>query len=152
MKVSVCITLDIHSTGYNRRTGRHTRYDKALSWMDGLSDWKPKPDSWAWAVAVIYGWAGARDCTLPHFSSLLIQNHNIYGQVSERKTTRFEEYEEAYIKHKIRKKQGRIHGNTVADGLAGAVSKNHSQFRNVTYRRTDGPTDTASCRVACLHI
>ena len=49
------------------------------------------------------------------------------------------------------KKQGRIHGNPVADGWAGAVMRNRSEFKNVTDGRTDRPTDlptdTARCRV-----
>ena len=41
----------------------------------------------------------------------------------------------------VRRKQGRIHGSTVADGLAGAViSKNRSLFEKVT-GRTDRPTE-----------
>ena len=30
--------------------------------------------------------------------------------------------------------------------------KNHSQFKNVTYRRTDGWTDMARCRVMCPRL
>ena len=40
-------------------------------------------------------------------------------------------------KHGTEKKQGRIHGNPVADGWAGAVMLRNGQ--------TDGPTDTARC-------
>ena len=45
------------------------------------------------------------------------------------------------------KKQGRIHGDTVADGWAGAVVR--KPLGCVTYRLSDRPTDTASSRVAC---
>ena len=41
-------------------------------------------------------------------------------------------------------KQGRINGNPVADGWAGAEVRNHSKFKNVkelTDGRTDGRTD-----------
>ena len=52
--------------------------------------------------------------------------------------------------------QGRIHGRTVADGWAGAVMQKplaiQNMFRNVTDGRTDRPTDTARCRVACPRL
>ena len=50
-----------------------------------------------------------------------------------------------FTKLLIIKKQGRKHGNSVADGWAGAVIL--SQIKNVTERGSDGPTDTARCRV-----
>ena len=40
---------------------------------------------------------------------------------------------------KIERKQGRIHGNTVADGLAGAVMRKPLTIQKC-YGRTDGPT------------
>ena len=50
-------------------------------------------------------------------------------------------------------KQGRIHGRTVADGLAGAVmpktARNSKMFQD---QPTDRPTDTVRCRVACLRL
>ena len=47
-------------------------------------------------------------------------------------------------------KQGRIHGNPVADGWAGAVIKKPLAILEIfrTDQRTNGPTDTARCRVA----
>ena len=42
-------------------------------------------------------------------------------------------------------KQGRIHGNLVAEGGAGAVMQKPLELKNVTYV----PTDTVRCRVAC---
>ena len=44
--------------------------------------------------------------------------------------------------------QGRIHGNPVADGWAGAVMQNRSEFKNVTDRPSDRPTAIAGCRVS----
>ena len=54
----------------------------------------------------------------------------------------------------IKKKQGRIHGNPVADGCAGAVMRKPLAILEifVTDGRTDGPTDTARCRVACPRL
>ena len=49
------------------------------------------------------------------------------------------------------KKQGRIHGNPVADGWAGAVMRKPIAIQKC-YGGTDGPTDTASCRVACPRL
>ena len=56
-------------------------------------------------------------------------------------------------------KQGRIHGNTVADGWAGAVvqkplgiQKCDGPTDGPTDGRTDLPTDTARCRVACPRL
>ena len=46
-----------------------------------------------------------------------------------------------------KKKQGWIHGKTVAEGWAGG--ENRSQFRNISYRPT---TDTARCKVTCLRL
>ena len=46
------------------------------------------------------------------------------------------------------KEQGRIHGNTVADGWAGAVMQKPLAIQNCG-GRTDRPTDMASCRVEC---
>ena len=48
-------------------------------------------------------------------------------------------------------KQGRIHGNPVADGWAGAVMRKPLANQK-SYRRTDLPTDTASSRVACPRL
>ena len=52
---------------------------------------------------------------------------------------------------KLLKKQGRIRGNLVADGWAGAVMQKPLAILEIfwTDERTDGPTDTARCRVAC---
>ena len=59
-------------------------------------------------------------------------------------------------------KQGRIHGNPVADGWAGAVMRKLLAILEIfrtdgrTDRRTDGPTDRqtdmARCRVACPRL
>jgi len=52
-------------------------------------------------------------------------------------------------------KQGRIHGNPVADGWAGAVMRKPlaiQKYFGRTDRRTDGRTDTARCRVACPRL
>ena len=51
---------------------------------------------------------------------------------------------------KIEKQQGRIHDNPVADGWAGAVIKKPLAILEIfrTDQRTNGPTDTARCRVA----
>ena len=52
-------------------------------------------------------------------------------------------------------KQGRIHGNPVADGWAGAVMRKPLGIKKY-YGPTDGPTyrptDTAWCRVACPRL
>ena len=51
--------------------------------------------------------------------------------------------------------QGRIHGNPVADGWAGAVMRKPIGIQkrdSPTYRPTDLPTDTASSRVACPRL
>ena len=55
--------------------------------------------------------------------------------------------------------QGRIHGNPVADGWAGAVMQKLPGIQKCdgrtdlpTYQPTDLPTDTARCRVACLRL
>ena len=40
----------------------------------------------------------------------------------------------------INEKEGWIHGNPVADGWAGAVMRNRSEFKNVTDIPTYGPT------------
>ena len=49
--------------------------------------------------------------------------------------------------------QGRIHGNLVADGWAGAVMRNIARsFGNISYRCTDLPTDMARSRVACPRL
>ena len=53
------------------------------------------------------------------------------------------------------RKQGRIHGNSVADGWAGAVMQKPLRIQKCdgrTYRHTDIPTDTARCRVACPRL
>ena len=58
-------------------------------------------------------------------------------------------------KRKKEKKQGRIHGNPVADGWAGAVMRKPLAIQKCygpTDRQTDGPTDTARCRVACPRL
>ena len=52
-------------------------------------------------------------------------------------------------------KQGRIHGNPVADGWAGAVMRKLLVIQKCDGRtdgRTDRPTDTARCRVACPRL
>ena len=52
-------------------------------------------------------------------------------------------------------KQGRIHGNPVVDGWAGAVMRKLLGIQKCdgwTYRPTDLPTDTARCRVACPRL
>ena len=52
-------------------------------------------------------------------------------------------------------KQGRIHGNPVADGWAGAVMRKPLGIQKCdgpTDRPTDLPTDTAGCRVACSRL
>ena len=52
-------------------------------------------------------------------------------------------------------KQGRIHGNPVADGWAGAVVRKPLSIQQCDGRTdgpTDGPTDTAKCRVACPRL
>ena len=52
----------------------------------------------------------------------------------------------------FKEKQGRIHGNPVADGWAGAVMQKPLAIQKCyggTDGLTDGPTDTARCRVAC---
>ena len=48
----------------------------------------------------------------------------------------------------LKKKQSQIHGNSVADGWAGAVMQKPHGIKNVT----DGRTDTTSCRVACPRL
>ena len=48
-------------------------------------------------------------------------------------------------------KQGRIHGNPVADGWAGAVLQKTFGIQKCD-GRTDGTTDTARCRVACPRL
>ena len=50
----------------------------------------------------------------------------------------------------IMEKQGRIHGNPVADGWAGAVMQKPLAILEIfrTDQRTNGSTDTARCRVA----
>ena len=53
------------------------------------------------------------------------------------------------------KEQGRIHGNTVADGWAGAVMQKPLAIQKCDGRMdvpTDRPTDTAKCRVACPRL
>ena len=53
------------------------------------------------------------------------------------------------------KKQGRIHGNPVADGWAGAVMQKPFGIQKCDGpmdRPTYQPTDTARCRVACLRL
>ena len=52
-------------------------------------------------------------------------------------------------------KQGRIHGNPVADGWAGAVMRKTLGIQKCdgpTDGPTDIPTDTARCRVACPRL
>ena len=48
-------------------------------------------------------------------------------------------------------KQGRIHGNPVADGWAGAVMQKLLGIQKCD-GSTDRPTDTARCRVACPRL
>ena len=50
-----------------------------------------------------------------------------------------------------KKKQGRIHGNPVADGWAGAVIQKPLVIQKY-FGRTDGRTDTARRRVACPRL
>ena len=59
-----------------------------------------------------------------------------------------EEADEEEKKRDKKKKQGRIHGNPVADCLAGAVMRKPLAIQKC-YRRTDQRTNTARCRVAC---
>ena len=47
--------------------------------------------------------------------------------------------------------QGRMNGNPVADGWAGAVMQKPLAIQKC-YGRIDGPTDTARCRVACPRL
>ena len=52
-------------------------------------------------------------------------------------------------------KQGRIHGNPVADGWAGAVMRKPLAIQKCdrqTNGRTDRPTNRAWCRVACPRL
>ena len=52
-------------------------------------------------------------------------------------------------------KEGRINGNPVADGWAGAVMQKPIAIQKCDGRTdgpTDGPTDTARCRVACPRL
>ena len=48
-------------------------------------------------------------------------------------------------------KQGRIRGNPVVDGWAGAVVQKPLAFQKY-FGRTDRRTDTARCRVACPRL
>ena len=60
-----------------------------------------------------------------------------------------------FTKLLIIKKQGRKHGNSVADGWAGAVMQKPIAIQKcdgLTDRLTDGPTDTVRCRVACPRL
>ena len=47
-----------------------------------------------------------------------------------------------------RNKQGRIHGNPVTDGWAGAVMRKWLAIQKC-YGPTNRPNDTAMCRVSC---
>ena len=49
----------------------------------------------------------------------------------------------------LSEKQGRIHGNSVADGRAGAVMGIQKWNSKMLDRLTNLPTDMARCRVAC---
>ena len=49
------------------------------------------------------------------------------------------------------REQGRIHGNSVADGWAGAVMRKPLEVQKCD-GRTDLPTDTARCRLACPRL
>ena len=51
----------------------------------------------------------------------------------------------------VEEKQGWIHGNPVADGWAGAIMRKLLAIQKCD-RRTDVPTDTARCRVACPRL
>ena len=51
----------------------------------------------------------------------------------------------------LQNEKGRIHGNPVVDGWAGAVIRKPLGIQKL-YRRTDLPTDTAKCRVACPRL
>ena len=59
-----------------------------------------------------------------------------------------------HLRSDVITKQGRIHGNPVADGWAGAVIQRPIASLEifVTDGRTDGPTDTVRCRVACPRL
>ena len=54
----------------------------------------------------------------------------------------------------IELEQGRIHGNPVAEGWAGAIMQKPLAILEIfwTDGRTDGLTDTARCRVACPQL
>ena len=60
-------------------------------------------------------------------------------------------YDKSSFNSSTRKKQGRIHGNLVADGWAGAVMLKSLGIQKCD-GRTDLPTDTARCRVACPRL
>ena len=53
-----------------------------------------------------------------------------------------------YIFAIVVRKLGRIHGNPVADGSAGAEMRKPLEIQKY-FEQTDGPTNTARCRVAC---
>ena len=60
-----------------------------------------------------------------------------------------------HLSKPTKKKQGRIHGNPVADGWAGAVMQKPLGIQKCdgsTDRPTDLPTDMARCRVACPRL
>ena len=59
--------------------------------------------------------------------------------------------EAVYRLHIPNNEQGRIHGNPVADGWAGAVMRKSLGVQKC-YRPTDLPTDMARCRVACPRL
>ena len=56
-----------------------------------------------------------------------------------------------FFDNQIIDEQGRIHGNPVADGWAGAVMRKPLANQK-SDRPTDLPTDTASSRVACPQL
>ena len=51
------------------------------------------------------------------------------------------------VRNGMKEEQGRIHGNPVADGWAGAVMR-----KPLGIQKCDLPTDTARCRVACPRL
>ena len=75
--------------------------------------------------------------------SMTLTIRNIFVKIAEEKRIR------------SGKEQGRIHGNPVADGWAGAVMRKplaNQKSDRPTDRPTDLPTDTASFRVACPRL
>ena len=75
------------------------------------------------------------------------------GKKKRRKVGKLERKKDKKMNERM-KEQGRIHGNTVADGWAGAVVRKPLGIQKCygTNGPTDGPTDTARCRVACPRL